>query len=85
MGQRIQFTFVGQANRPPNVWAEMDVVPRVGETVAVPGQSQGDTIVRTVVWYPFGDDESDDTEPFVYVVLGQSRQDAPFGIPKRDR
>ena len=68
----VQFTFVGQVERQPDVWAVMDAVPRVGETVAIPGQSQGNTVVRTVVWYPFGDDDGDQ-KPFVYVVLGASR------------
>ena len=70
---RIQFTVVGTVERHPNVWVELDAVPQVGDTVALPGISEADTVVRTVVWYPFGDDEGDD-KPYVYVVLGQPRR-----------
>ena len=67
---RIQFTFVGLTERHDDVWVDLPAVPRVGETVEIPGLSQADTVVRTVVWYPLGDD---DKEPFVYVVLGKPR------------
>lgn len=69
---RIQFTFVGLTERHDDVWVNLPIVPREGETVDIPGLSQADTVIRTVVWYPLGD--GDDKEPFVYVVLGQPRR-----------
>lgn len=86
---RIQFSFVGDARLlrsavgDGDLWVEMDVVPREGETVHVPGISESQTVVRTVVWFPLGDDpaseglalnESDRSDPFVYVVLGEPRR-----------
>jgi hypothetical protein len=59
---RIQFSFVGLVERHDDVWVDLPAVPRVGETVEIPGLSQADTVVRTVVWY------------FVYVVLGKPRR-----------
>lgn len=69
---RIQFSIVGTVDRHDNVWVDLDAVPRVGDTVGLPGISQADTVIRTVVWYPLGDDEGV-AAPFVYVVLGQPR------------
>lgn len=43
--------------------------PRVGDEFTVPGGPP--MYVRTVVWYPEGNE--DDAEPFVYVVVGSSR------------
>lgn len=71
---RVQFSIVGTVERHANVWADLDAVPREGETVALPGISQADTVVRTVVWYLEGTGEADaEGGPFVYVVLGQRR------------
>lgn len=85
MSQRIQFSFVGFTNRPADVRVEMDVVPRVGEIVHFPGLSEADTYVRTIVWYPLGDPDEGRDEPFVYVVIGPPRKDAPEPTPQRDR
>lgn len=80
---RIQFSFVGDARmaRQDDLWVDLPAVPREGEIVDVPGLSQHQTVVRTVVWYPLG--HSEDGEPtgesFVYVVLGSPRnRDAAY-------
>lgn len=80
---QVQFSFVGEAamvRREQNegdLYVDLVAVPREGEVVGIPGISQAHTVVRTVVWYPFGGDpdESDDpnSDPFVYVVLGNAR------------
>ena len=67
---------VGHVERPPDLWADISAVPRVGDVVNWPGISQGSTVVRTVVWYPTHDDEGEPVaEPFVYVVVGQARRE----------
>lgn len=68
---RVQFSFVGTVERHENIYVEMDAVPQEGDTVDIPGVSQADTVVRTVVWHPLGEDGSEG--PFVYVVLGRRR------------
>jgi len=50
-------------------WPEGWPVPSAGDSVDLPGQ--GGLAVRTVVWFPEGED--DDPEPFVYVVVGMPR------------
>lgn len=73
---RVQFSFVGEARmqHEGDLYVDLDVIPRVGDTVSVPGLSQGDTVVRTVVWYPFGGDGfAPEDGPSVYVVLGGPR------------
>lgn len=70
-GMKIHFSIVGTVERHPDVKVDLPVVPREGETVKIPGVSEADTHVRTVVWYPLVDDEEEAGEPFVYVVLGQ--------------
>ena len=73
---RVQFTVVGHIAHPPNRWADLEAVPQVGDVVNIPGLSQANTVVRTVVWYPFGDPDTqapEPAEPFVYVVLGPPR------------
>ena len=60
-------------------WPEGWPVPREGDTVHLPHLDERDPAelsVRTVVWYPEGDDESEglDREPFVYLVVGQARR-----------
>ena len=55
-------------------WPEGWPVPREGDTVHLDGlddQDPAELSVRTVVWYPEGED--DDAEPFVYVVIGRRR------------
>lgn len=77
---RVQFSVVGTVERFPSIWADLDAVPREGETVNLPGVPPDATFVRTVVWYPLGqqgdpefDNEGADPTPFVYVVVGQRR------------
>ena len=73
---RVQFSLVGHVKRPPDLWADLDAVPRVGDVVNLPGISQADSVVRTVVWYPTHDDDGEPlAEPFVYVVVGQPRRE----------
>lgn len=68
---RVQFTFVGVMPRHDDFTADLDAVPREDEIIGVPGLSEADTYVRTVIWYPLGD--GDDPTPFVYVVVGPKR------------
>lgn len=83
---KVQFDLVGDAhyeygNLPIHVQesvdmnVEMECIPREGDVVDVPGISQGLTIVRTVVWYPWGSDEDSEEErhPLVYIVVGNPR------------
>lgn len=72
---RVQFSIVGTVERHDNVSADLEAVPRVGDTVSLPGVSEADTVVRTVVWHPVGDE--DGGGPSVYVVLGQRRREWP--------
>lgn len=71
---KVHFSVVGQVVRPDDVKVTMDAIPRLGETVTLPGLPPHATNVRTVVWYPLGDVDDDDPEPFVYIVLGQARR-----------
>lgn len=64
----IQFDLVVPIEHPEIPKIRLACVPRVGETVDIPGVSQANTVVRTVVWYPF-----EDPDPIVYVVLGPPR------------
>lgn len=59
----------------PDLWTEVDSVPREGEALHIPGIEAQHTYVRTVVWYPFGSDEYEENErfPFVYIVVGDRR------------
>lgn len=68
---KVVFSVVGSIDPFRPVIAEMDAVPREGETVELPGLPAELTQVRTVVWYPAG--EGDDQGPFVYIVLGKRR------------
>jgi len=70
---RIQFRLVGMVEQHDDVWLDLPVVPREGEAVKLPGIPEYDTVVRTVVWYPIVNDEDEQTDPFVYVVLGAAR------------
>lgn len=68
---KIVTTLVGIADHRRELkWPEGWPVPRVGDSVDLPGL--GGLAVRTVVWCPEGEGE-DDFEPFVYVVIGQPR------------
>lgn len=70
---KVQFALVGHVER-RGFTVEMDVVPREGEIVCLPGISQADTVVRTVVYYVTHDDEENPIdEPFAYVVIGKPR------------
>lgn len=76
---RIQFSIVGQPRSHPDIWVNLEQVPREDEIIHIPGLSEADTYVRTVVWHPLGDEEDDEcnliiTEPFVYVVVGPRRK-----------
>jgi hypothetical protein len=74
----VQFSVVGR-EKPMSMAIHMDAVPRVGETVTLPGLEDRLQHVRTVVWYPVGDPPSMENSHFgreggfVYVVLGPSR------------
>jgi hypothetical protein len=73
---KVQFSFVGFYKQRTGLIADMEQIPREGETVNIPGLNQGESIVRTVVWYPVIESVSGDTgidDPFVYIVLGPSR------------
>lgn len=45
---------------------DMPAVPCVGDTVYL---SEYAYRVHAVVWYPYGDKDSDQLDPFVYIVL----------------
>ena len=72
---RVKFSIVGVEDF-QDVTLDLDAVPREGETVTLPGLDAG-LSVRTVVWYPQGDPDSEDAglraEPFAYVVLAAMR------------
>lgn len=72
----VQFDQVAFTEEPTvPLTVEMDWVPRVGEIVEIPGLPEGEVYVRTVVHHPYGNPEADppDPTPFVYVVVGRSR------------
>jgi hypothetical protein len=52
-----------------DVKVRLPAVPRVGEVVSL--HQGAEFYVRTVVWYPQGDEDTN--EPFVYIVVGESR------------
>lgn len=70
---RVQFSVVGQVEHLGPFWADLPAVPQEGDVIDLPGLSQADTVVRTVVWYPFGDEDGGESEPFVYIVVGSPR------------
>lgn len=74
---RIHFSVVGLMDSTGAIITDLDAVPREGETVNLPGISQAKTVVRTVVWYPYGEDPSEsetpDPTPFAYVIVGSPR------------
>jgi hypothetical protein len=49
-------------------WPEGWPLPLEGQTVELPNERIANLYVRHVAWYPMGDE--DDTEPYVYLVLG---------------
>jgi hypothetical protein len=59
-------TLVGNPEKDRTLdWPATLPLPREGESVELPW---GSIYVRTVAWYPLGEDEI--SEPFVYLVLG---------------
>lgn len=66
---KILVTMVGTQRREPVLWPDGWPVPREGDRFEVPGAPEV-TTVRNVTWYPEGNNEEDDSEPFVYVVVG---------------
>lgn len=72
---RVQFSVVGNVDHYLGPSLDMEQVPRLDEQVELPGLDPTLTWVRTVVWYPQGDadDESNDGQPFVYIILGNRR------------
>lgn len=68
---RVQFSVTGFVEEP--TWesdrVDLDVLPRVGEVVEVPGLPDGQVHCRTVVHYPWAS-----KGPFVYIVLGPPRR-----------
>lgn len=69
---KIKVTLVGIVDRRRRLdWPEGWPVPREGDTVEIPDLDESPLSVRTVVWYPEGGD--DDSEPFVYLVIGRRR------------
>jgi hypothetical protein len=69
---KVLFSVTGSEKPYPSRLVEnMDAIPREGETVELPDLPTHLTHVRTVVWYPIGDE--DEVGPFVYIVLGPSR------------
>lgn len=70
MSAAVRVRVVGFVDRPTVEWPAGFPIPRVGDPVHV-----GDDMytVRTVAWYPAGDNDAASPEPFVYVVLGPHR------------
>ena len=64
----VQFDLVGVANSVSVPTVELPSVLNVGDVVDIPDVSQADSIVRTVVLYPY-----EEPTPMVYVVLGPRR------------
>lgn len=67
----VHFSLVGYEERPVLDKRYLPHVPRVGESVVIP-QLPHEPVVRSVTWFPWGDEESE-KRPFVYVVLGPAR------------
>lgn len=65
---RTRFELVSTVDRQYVKDIELSQIPRVGDTVDIPNVSQSETVVRTVVWYPY-----DLPTPMVYIVLGNRR------------
>jgi len=69
---KAQFTVVGVLDAdgwpPPAFTTDLSVIPREGEQVSFPFGLQA---VRSVMWFPLGDEDGD--EPFVHIVVGPSR------------
>lgn len=69
---KVQFSVVGFVPHPEvPLDVEMEMVPRVGEVVEIPGMPGGQVHVRSIVHFPWGDGDS--REPFTYIVLGLKR------------
>lgn len=66
---RVKFNIVGDGKPDtPLVDVDLPVIPAVDDTVEIPGIPSYQTIVRTIVWYPYNAGG-----PFVYIVLGPRR------------
>jgi hypothetical protein len=64
----VHVRYVGTVRKDVNIdWPEGWSIPRVGDEITIPKLPEV-SHVRTVVWYPEGDEEAN--EPFVYVVVG---------------
>lgn len=71
---KVQFNLVGMMGNPVLEPVDLDVLPRVGENVDVPGMPELGVFVRHVDHYPWGSHEGGRTDgPFVYIVLGPKR------------
>lgn len=73
---RVAFSIAGPLGpRAAVQWADLEVIPRAGETVTLPGH--GPELVRLVSWHPLGDEGaaagSGFDEPHVYITLGHPR------------
>lgn len=69
----VKVSYVGTIDKSARIiWPDGWPVPREGDSfdVDVLGLSEVST-VRTVVWYPHGNEEV--SEPFAYVVVGPAR------------
>lgn len=68
---KVTTTVVGVLERFKVPWPDGWPPPHEGDVVET---AHGPLYVRTVVWYPAGNDEGG--EPFVYVVLGLTRRES---------
>ncbi len=74
-GPKVLVGVVGQYPVPQVDWPAGWPVPREGDSVSLIEGDLTAECVRTVVWYPQGeDDDGEATEPFVYVVIGPKRR-----------
>lgn len=71
---KVQFSLVGHIGQRQDQVVDLPQIPREGDVINLPGISQANTYVRTVVWYISHDDDDEPLdEPFVYVVVGPPR------------
>lgn len=71
---KAQFSLVGHVEQREDLWVDLPQIPQIGDIVNLPGLSQAETYVRTVVWYVSHDDDNNlIPEPFVFVVVGPPR------------
>lgn len=72
MSVKVLVSVVGQQLDKSIEWPEGWPLPRIDEDVDIKVGDQSNVNVRSIVWFPNGDEEND--EPFVYIVLGPRRQ-----------